>query len=117
MERWDSDSETWINRNFTQRFTYFWSEQVVNALQEVALPENCQLANPYQGGMPILCDLTGTSTNLQVELYDMMGRRVLQQSWASAQEGSIDSPPVPGLYLLRITQDQQTQHLQKIVIQ
>lgn len=117
METWDASTESWINRSFTQRFTYFWSAQVINALQEADLPENCQLANPYQGGMPIRCTLADASTNLQVELYDMMGRRVLQQSWASAQGGSIDSPPLPGLYLLRITQDQQTQHLQKIVIQ
>ena len=117
METWDASTESWINRNFTQRFTYFWSEQVVNALEKVTLPENCQVSNPYQGGLPIRCELADASTDLQVELYDMMGRRVFQQSWASAQGGSIDSPPLPGLYLLRITQDQRTQHLQKIVIQ
>jgi|GEM_PF-6449590 len=117
METWDNSSETWINKNFTQRYTYFWSEQVVNALQEVALPKHCKVANPYQVGLPIQCELEDLSANLKVELYDMMGRRVYQKPWASAQGGSIDSPPLPGLYLLRITQNQQTQHLQKIVIQ
>ncbi len=117
METWDASTESWINRNFTQRYTYFWSEQVVNALAAVALPENCKVANPYQGGLPIRCELADASTDLQVELYDMMGRRVLQQSWASTQGGSIDATPPPGLYLLRIAQNQQTQHLQKIVIQ
>ncbi|MBX2872671.1 MAG: DPP IV N-terminal domain-containing protein [Saprospiraceae bacterium] len=117
MEAWDATANSWINKNFTQRYTYFWSEQLVNALQDTSLPKNCQLPNPYTAGLPIQCDLTDKNADLQLVLFDMMGRRVLQQRWGSTQSGSIDSPPIPGVYVLQLIQNQQIQHLQKIVIQ
>ena len=117
MEAWDATTNSWINKNFTQRYTYFWSEQLVNALQDSSLPKNCRLPNPYTAGLPIRCDLADKTADLHIELFDMMGRRVLQQRWSSTQGGSIDSPPTPGIYVLRLVQNQEIQHLQRIVIQ
>lgn len=117
MEAWDATTGNWINKNFTQRYTYFWSEELVNALRDISLPSHCQIPNPYSAGLPIQCDLTDKNAALQVELFDMMGRKVLQQQWSSTQSSSIDAPPLPGIYVLRVTQNQQIQHLQKIVIQ
>ncbi len=117
MEAWDASTGNWINKNFTRRYTYFWSEAVVNAIDEAQLPSSCKIPNPYTAGLPFSCGSTSEKGPINIELFDMMGRRVLYQTADDQASGTIDSPPVPGVYILRISQQKAVQHIQRLVIQ
>ena len=103
-------------QTFTQRYTHFWSEAIVNDVNEATQATACVIPNPYPTGTFFFCDLPPSKNNFQLELYDMLGRTVYQKDLQSGQAVSIDQRPAPGVYVLRIHDQQQLYHLQRLVI-
>lgn len=116
MQAWDDGRSAWENRAFTQRYTHFWSEAIVNDVHEAAQNLACVIPNPYPTGTLFFCDLPPSKHNFQLELYDMLGRAVYRKDLESGQAVSIDRRPAPGVYVLRIHDQQQLYHLQRLII-
>lgn len=116
MQAWDDGRSAWENRSFTQRYTHFWSEAIVNDVDEATQSTACVIPNPYPVGTFFFCDLPPSKNNFQLELYDMLGRTVYRKDLESGQAVSIDRRPAPGVYVLRIHDQQQLYHLQRLVI-
>jgi len=106
----------WENRGFTQRHTHFWSEAILNDVEEARTFNNCVIPNPYPTGTYFFCDLPPSQNNYQLELHDMLGRPVYRTDVQSGQAVSIDTRPAPGVYVLRIHNRQQLYHLQRLII-
>ena len=116
MQAWNKEDMAWENRNFTRKYTHFWSEQIVNSVNDIPEFNACVLPNPYPVGAYFFCDLPDGNVNLQLELYDVLGRPVYQQDVRNGDAFSIDSRPAPGVYILRIRDQNQLHHLQRLII-
>lgn len=116
MQAWDPADMQWENQAFTQRYTYSWSEAIVNSTQEAKEVRACVVPNPYSIGSYFFCDLPPQPQPYRVELFDMLGRSVYQQNLISGSAVSIDRRPAAGMYLLRIHNGRQTYHIQRLVI-
>lgn len=116
MQAWDEDQMRWENREFTQRYTYYWTEAIVNSVKEAEVFSACIVPNPYPVGSYFFCDLPPSRRPYQLELYDMLGRPVYRQNIQSGQAVAINQEPAAGVYVLRIRDGQQLYHLQRIVI-
>lgn len=116
MEAWNGEAMLWENRNFTQRYTYYWSESIVNSIKEVGEIFSCTVPNPYTSGHYFFCDLPPNKQNYRLELYDLLGRPVFQLDFQSGEALSINKRPTPGMYVLRIHDREKLYHLQRLVI-
>lgn len=116
MENWNGETMRWENQNYTQRYTYFWSESIVNSVKEVGEIFSCAVPNPYASGQHFFCDLPANKQNYRLELYDLLGRPVYRMDFQSGQALSINKRPTPGLYVLRIHNREKLFHLQRLVI-
>lgn len=116
METWNGEAMLWENRGFTQQYTYYWSEAIVNSIEEVGEVFSCKVPNPYVPGQYFFCDLPPNQKNYQLELFDLLGRPVFRQAFQSGEALSINQRLTPGVYVLRIHDQQQVFHLQRLVI-
>jgi hypothetical protein len=116
MQAWDAGQMRWENRNFTQQYTHFWSQQVINGVEDREIPSACAIPNPYPAGAPFLCDLPAANGSYELELRDLLGRPVYRSNIRSGQSAAIDIQPAAGVYILSIRDQKQLYHLQKLVI-
>ncbi|PHN07110.1 T9SS type A sorting domain-containing protein [Flavilitoribacter nigricans] len=116
MQSWNGEAMLWENRNYTQRYTYFWSEAIVNSVTDAEEIFSCTVPNPYPVGQYFFCDLPPSQRNYRMELYDMLGRPVYQLDFQSGEALSINERPAAGMYVLRIHDGQKLHHLQRIII-
>lgn len=117
MQAWNAEQMAWENRNFTQQYTHFWSQEVINNVNDPETPSACALPNPYPTGARFYCDLPAANRTYQLELSDLLGRPVYRRYIRSGEAASIDVQPAAGIYILRIRDGQQLYHLEKLVIQ
>jgi hypothetical protein len=116
MQNWNGEAMMWENRNYTQRYTYYWSEALVNSIEKVGEIFSCTIPNPYPTGHFFFCDLPQTQQKYQLELYDLLGRPVYQLNFQSGEALSVNERPTAGMYVLRIHDGQKVYHLQRLVI-
>jgi hypothetical protein len=116
MQAWNSEAMMWENRQFTERYTYYWSEAIVNSVEEAGERFSCTIPNPYSGMNSFFCDLPLNQRGYQLELYDLLGRPVYQLKFRSGEALSIDQKPSPGMYVLRIHDQEKLHHLQRLII-
>jgi hypothetical protein len=114
-QRWNAAQEEWLNLATTRRYRYFWSELVSSVLEPEA-PKACQVANPYPLGTPIACENLSREVPVQLELFDLLGRPLLQRTLDRYTQLTIDQPLPAGVYVLRIRQQDRLVHLQQLVI-
>lgn len=117
MQAWNPTSNEWENRNYTQRYTHFWAPLVVSSPEAVAVLTACTVPNPYPAGTPFSCNLPTTAQPYQLEIHDLLGRRVYNQLTSSPQDLRIDFRGPSGLYLLRVRRGQKVYHLQRLFLQ
>lgn len=116
MQTWNGEQMNWENEAFTQQVTYFWSENVVNSVDEVHQYSACKVPNPYPLGNSFSCDLPPSAGAYQLELYDLLGKPVYRSVLQSGEAIAIDQRPAPGMYVLRIHDQQELFHIQRLII-
>ncbi len=116
MQIWNAAMSDWENRNFTRRISYSYTDLILNRVAEAELPQACRIPNPYLPGTPFACELPPVATGYQLEVFDMLGRRVLTQRVTDTQSLAIASRPAAGTYVVRISDGRQVRHLQRLVI-
>jgi hypothetical protein len=116
MQAWNANAMAWENRAFTQRITYSYTDLILNRVAEDVLPQACRIPNPYVPGTPFTCELPPVAAGYQLEVFDLLGRRVLTQRFADAQSLQISNRPAAGTYVVRISDGRQVLHLQRLII-
>lgn len=116
MQAWNAAAMAWENRNFTQRITYSYTDLILNRIAEDQLPQACRIPNPYVPGTSFACDLPVIAAGYHLEVFDLLGRRVLTQRFTDAQSLQLTGRPAAGTYVVRISDGRRVLHLQRLVI-
>ncbi|MTB49398.1 T9SS type A sorting domain-containing protein [Lewinella sp. W8] len=117
MQSWNMTTQAWENEVYSQRITAIHTPaDLINDVEEVDLPSTCRVPNPYLPGTSFSCDFGQDVHPFTMEVFDAQGRLVLQQNVRSHQSTSIDLDLPSGPYVLRVRNQQQLVHLQRLVI-
>jgi hypothetical protein len=114
MQKWDLTSESWENRDYTRRITYFWTEDEATSTNELITSNKCVIPNPYQTGANIACDIPFSDEQLYLEVSSLYGQVLVRQKVAN-HTVQIDHSLAAGMYIVKIGTSDQVYHLEKIV--
>jgi hypothetical protein len=93
---WDENISQWVISN---KETYYYSERNINAL--LSIPAKYVIVYPNPATDIIVFDLTNISESAKVEVFDIQGKKVLEQKLSENKQISISNLP-KGLYLFRL---------------
>jgi hypothetical protein len=117
MQSWNTNTGSWENQVYSQRITAVNTPaDLINSLEEVELPTACPVPNPYLQGTSFSCDFGNDPRPHTMEVFDSQGRLMLQQVVRSNQSTSIDLKLPSGMYVMRVRNQQNLRHLQRLVI-
>ncbi len=111
LKSWITARFDWLDRNINNM-------QVVTGIEDAEIPDITIYPNPLNGIINIRYHQT-TGSGLQVEIVDNLGRLKFQDRIpAQSSESNFDlgTSLNPGMYLLRLMDENQLIHTQKIVV-
>lgn len=115
MQAWDANDETWENRNYTRRVTYFWRNNDPTST-DAPIANHCVIPNPYWSGTSINCELFSQDFPLRLEVYNVYGQLV-QHKQVNSPSFAVETSSLPyGLYVFKLSDEQQIYQLQKVVV-
>ena len=115
MQSWDEEGQVWLNRAYTRKITYFWSEAETSSTIDATIENPCQISNPLSLSQPIFCDLENVSSQPIIEISTLAGQTIYRKPFL--QGNSISNGNIPsGLYILRLHDNTKVFHAQKVII-
>jgi hypothetical protein len=112
---WNPDMEIWENDDLTFRRRHFWSQASV-ATQEILIPDNCLIPNPYPLNTPFFCASLPQGEQMELRLVSTSGQLVYSTSITGGGPFQINKALPSGMYFLQIRGPQAIHHLQKLMI-
>lgn len=83
--------------------------------EEFVSSADCKFANPIHNGQRGICDLE-TSENARLNLYDILGRKVLEQPIINGQSFSFGQLPANGTYFMTIENEKGLMLQRKLIV-
>lgn len=93
---WDSNTSQWVASN---KKTYYYSEHNITHINNI--PEKHISVYPNPAIEYILFDLANSSSSATVELYDLQGKKVLEQKLTENRQVAVSNLP-KGLYMYKL---------------
>jgi hypothetical protein len=113
---WEENAQEWLNDNNTIRYTHYWSAVVVSTEAKEVVTSFCRVPNPYQAGMPILCDTPRPNQPMDIRLFDMLGRQIHQATTQTPQHFTLNHFLPAGTYMLHLSQGPQILQTQLLIV-
>ena len=77
----------------------------------------CEIPNPIRSGQRYSCSALHPDMTYQLQLYDMAGRQLQQQSFRGSETFSVETYLSKGMYLMFIRQEKDVVYWRKILVE
>lgn len=107
---WDETAHLFV---YNTRTTSYYSDKSTNSIPDTPTPHLTVYPNPAKDF--VVFDLPNSSESASVELFDIQGKKVVQQKLTETKQIAVGHLP-KGLYLYRLT-DMETVYTGKLVVE
>jgi hypothetical protein len=108
---WDKTTSQWVGSS--DRITWFYSDHTATFIPAKSLNKLTLYPNPAKDF--VVFDLPNSSQSATVELYDIQGKKIIQQKLTETKQIAVGQLP-KGLYLYRLT-DSETFYSGKLLVE